>query len=202
MPEPHFRVVINHELQVSLWPVPRPVPLGWAPLDFQGTRQDCLQHIDATWIDMRPLSARIGAPSEASLVPEGPLIDGFVASDARGWCFGCSEQGRPLEPHCQVSGPLVFSRGREDALANAAAAAAADPRYHHEFLRCFLAPSLLRDGMRLFQARGRIRGQFHSQLWADGLEIGQELDLRACPLWDLWISLTQDQSPESLHPAL
>lgn len=202
MAESRFWVVINHELQVSLWPDSRPLPIGWAPLGDEGSRQECLQRIEALWTDMRPLSARIGPQAEPVPEPEGALVEGFVVSDAGGWCFGCPGQSRPLAADSLASGGLMFSGWREDALANAVAAAAGDPRYQSEFFRYFLAPSLLRDGLRLFQARGRVRSRCHSQLWADNLEIGPELAVSASPLWDLWLAFTRDQSPEPVHPGL
>lgn len=200
MTEPQYGVVINHELQFSLWPQPLALPLGWVWLGYGGTRQDCLQHIEATWIDMRPLSARIGPQPQTDPVTEALWVDGFVASDIRGWCFGCPAQAQPLTAHSQAAGPLAFSRGREDALANAAAAAASDPRYRQEFLGGFFAASLLRDGMRLFQARGQVCARSHSQLWAEALEIGPELELSSSPLWGLWLGLVQDHGPELLCP--
>ncbi len=53
-----FVVVINDELQYSIWPVGRDIPLGWHAEGFQGSRADCLAHIDRVWVDMRPLSVR------------------------------------------------------------------------------------------------------------------------------------------------
>lgn len=55
-----YQVVINHEEQYSVWPLDREVPPGWSPTGFQGTRADCLAHIETVWTDMRPLSLRRG----------------------------------------------------------------------------------------------------------------------------------------------
>jgi MbtH protein len=52
------RVVVNHEEQYSIWPLDREVPDGWRDGGFQGARKDCLEHIDRTWVDMRPKSLR------------------------------------------------------------------------------------------------------------------------------------------------
>lgn len=53
-----WRVVINHEEQYSIWPVDRELPLGWRDGEFQGSREQCLEHVDKVWTDMRPLSVR------------------------------------------------------------------------------------------------------------------------------------------------
>ncbi|MBL8300776.1 MAG: MbtH family protein [Rhodanobacteraceae bacterium] len=51
-----YRVVVNHEKQYSIWPQDRENPLGWFDEGTAGTKQECLQHIDQVWTDMRPLS--------------------------------------------------------------------------------------------------------------------------------------------------
>ncbi len=53
-----YKVVINHEEQYSIWPVDRENPRGWKDEGFQGTKQECLDHIEEVWTDMRPLSLR------------------------------------------------------------------------------------------------------------------------------------------------
>ena len=53
-----YKVVINHEEQYSIWPVDRENPLGWKDEGTQGTKQECLDHIEEVWTDMRPLSLR------------------------------------------------------------------------------------------------------------------------------------------------
>ena len=53
-----YRVLVNHEEQYSFWPADREPPLGWRPEGFSGSKQACLQHIEAIWTDMRPLSLR------------------------------------------------------------------------------------------------------------------------------------------------
>ncbi|MEV0418748.1 MbtH family protein [Streptosporangium canum] len=52
------RVVVNHEEQYSIWPTGRDLPDGWREEGVSGTRQECLDHIDQVWTDLRPLSAR------------------------------------------------------------------------------------------------------------------------------------------------
>jgi len=49
---------VNDEQQFSLWPTDRQNPLGWSDEGFTGSRQECLAHIEATWVDMRPASIR------------------------------------------------------------------------------------------------------------------------------------------------
>ena len=58
-----WRVVLNHEEQYSIWPVDRELPEGWRDEGKQGTRQECLDHVDEVWTDMRPLSVRGGGTS-------------------------------------------------------------------------------------------------------------------------------------------
>lgn len=53
-----YKVVINHEEQYSIWPVSRDLPLGWDPTGFEGTKKQCLEHIEEVWTDMLPLSLR------------------------------------------------------------------------------------------------------------------------------------------------
>ena len=53
-----FLVLVNAELQYSLWPDYKPVPLGWTDSGFAGDRASCLAHISEVWTDMRPLSLR------------------------------------------------------------------------------------------------------------------------------------------------
>jgi MbtH protein len=53
-----YRVVVNDEAQYSIWPADREAPLGWKAAGKEGTRAECLAHIDEVWTDMRPLSLR------------------------------------------------------------------------------------------------------------------------------------------------
>jgi MbtH protein len=64
-----YTVVINHEMQYSIWPAHRQLPLGWTTVGKEGTRAECLAYIDEVWSDMRPLSLRhlmerMGRPTE------------------------------------------------------------------------------------------------------------------------------------------
>ncbi len=53
-----FHVVMNHEEQYSIWPADRELPAGWRPAGTTGNKRECLEYIDRTWTDMRPLSLR------------------------------------------------------------------------------------------------------------------------------------------------
>ena len=53
-----YIVVVNHEEQYSIWPAGRDIPLGWRPAGFEGSREECLAHIEEVWTDMRPRSVR------------------------------------------------------------------------------------------------------------------------------------------------
>lgn len=51
-----YNVVINEEMQYSLWPVGRSTPSGWKAVGKSGTKQECIEYIERVWTDMRPLS--------------------------------------------------------------------------------------------------------------------------------------------------
>ena len=53
-----YLVVVNDEEQYSIWPARREIPAGWRAEGTQGTREECLEHIERVWTDMRPLSIR------------------------------------------------------------------------------------------------------------------------------------------------
>lgn len=53
-----FKVVVNGEEQYSIWAADRPCPAGWREEGFSGDRNECLEHIDQVWTDMRPRSLR------------------------------------------------------------------------------------------------------------------------------------------------
>ena len=59
-PQEHkaFHVVVNHEEQYSIWPADRTVPDGWRQVGVTGAKEECLEHIERVWVDMRPLSLR------------------------------------------------------------------------------------------------------------------------------------------------
>ncbi|MFJ9348186.1 MbtH family protein [Streptomyces sp. NPDC101237] len=51
-------VVVNDEEQYSVWAADRSIPQGWRAVGVSGPKEDCLDHIERTWTDMRPLSLR------------------------------------------------------------------------------------------------------------------------------------------------
>jgi MbtH protein len=58
-PDPKvWDVVINAELQYSMWPAGTDLPAGWKRVGKQGTKEECLEYIKSVWTDMRPLSLR------------------------------------------------------------------------------------------------------------------------------------------------
>lgn len=72
-------VVVNDELQYSIWPTPTP-PAGWTIVGPAGTRDACLDRIEQLWTDMRPLSLRefMAAQADGGSIAqtEAPLEDG------------------------------------------------------------------------------------------------------------------------------
>lgn len=56
--QPEFSVVLNDELQYSIWRADVEPPAGWRSEGTAGSREECLAHIDEVWTDMRPLSLR------------------------------------------------------------------------------------------------------------------------------------------------
>ncbi|HZM77365.1 MAG TPA: MbtH family NRPS accessory protein [Candidatus Limnocylindrales bacterium] len=53
-----YDVVINDELQYSIWLADAEPPAGWNRTGFAGLKDDCLAHIATVWTDMRPRSLR------------------------------------------------------------------------------------------------------------------------------------------------
>jgi MbtH protein len=51
-----YVVLVNDELQYSLWPSFRVAPPGWNIALQACSRQECLSWIEANWKDMRPKS--------------------------------------------------------------------------------------------------------------------------------------------------
>ena len=58
MPDVVFKVVYNDEEQYSIWPEFRDIPGGWHEEGYSGTKEECLDHIETVWTDMRPKSLR------------------------------------------------------------------------------------------------------------------------------------------------
>lgn len=53
-----YTVVLNHEEQYSIWLEYKEIPAGWKSAGKVGSKQECLDYINETWTDMRPLSLR------------------------------------------------------------------------------------------------------------------------------------------------
>ncbi len=53
-----YQVVVNHEEQYSIWPLDRQIPAGWRSVGRTGSKDECLDHIEAVWTDIAPLSVR------------------------------------------------------------------------------------------------------------------------------------------------
>ncbi len=53
-----YRVVVNHEEQYSILPGGGETPKGWKATGFEGTKKQCLTHIEEVWTDMRPGALR------------------------------------------------------------------------------------------------------------------------------------------------
>ncbi|NBH06988.1 MbtH family protein [Amycolatopsis sp. SID8362] len=55
-PDGTYLVLVNAENQHSLWPESAEVPAGWTVAFGPSGRQECLDHVEANWTDMRPKS--------------------------------------------------------------------------------------------------------------------------------------------------
>ncbi|MEU5849327.1 MbtH family protein [Saccharopolyspora shandongensis] len=53
-----YFVVVNDEEQYSIWPARRDLPTGWRAIEPARSREECLNHIEQVWTDMRPKSVR------------------------------------------------------------------------------------------------------------------------------------------------
>lgn len=53
-----FIVLVNAQEQYSLWPAWKTIPAGWSDTGTKGDKQTCLDYVEKTWTDMRPLSLR------------------------------------------------------------------------------------------------------------------------------------------------
>ena len=54
-----FIVLVNHEVQYSIWPQWKAVPGGWKAVDgIQGDKKTVLDYVEKNWTDMRPKSLR------------------------------------------------------------------------------------------------------------------------------------------------
>ncbi len=51
-----YYALVNDEGQFSLWPEFAEVPAGWTVAHGPAGRQECLDHVEEHWTDMRPRS--------------------------------------------------------------------------------------------------------------------------------------------------
>ncbi|KIZ14877.1 MbtH family protein [Streptomyces natalensis] len=61
-----FFVLVNDEDQHSLWPAFAEVPAGWRVVLGPESRQQCLDHIEENWTDMRPAGLRQAMAADAA----------------------------------------------------------------------------------------------------------------------------------------
>jgi MbtH protein len=50
--------LMNEEEQFSLWISWKDIPLGWKRVGPKGCKEEILEYVTKTWIDMRPKSLR------------------------------------------------------------------------------------------------------------------------------------------------
>ncbi|HEX8767802.1 MAG TPA: MbtH family NRPS accessory protein [Jatrophihabitans sp.] len=55
-PDARHLVVVHGEAQHALWPALAGVPSGWTIALPSSSRQECLDHVERHWTDMRPAS--------------------------------------------------------------------------------------------------------------------------------------------------
>lgn len=53
-----FKVLVNAELQHSLWPSEQEIPDGWQKVGPVGSKKLCLEWIRDNWVDITPNSLR------------------------------------------------------------------------------------------------------------------------------------------------
>lgn len=54
-----YKVLINEEGQHSLWPSFLTIPEGWSTIYGEESRKNCLEYINANWIDLQPKSLKL-----------------------------------------------------------------------------------------------------------------------------------------------
>jgi MbtH protein len=61
-----FHVLVNERGQHSLWPASVRTPDGWTAVLTSSSREECIDHIERNWLDLRPLRNPPPDPEEAS----------------------------------------------------------------------------------------------------------------------------------------
>jgi MbtH protein len=67
-----FHALANDEGQYSLWPTFVPVPDGWTVQHGPAARQDCLDHIERHWTDLRPRSLVVAMERDEQVGADHP----------------------------------------------------------------------------------------------------------------------------------
>ncbi|MFF4447249.1 MbtH family protein [Streptomyces sp. NPDC001502] len=67
--EERYVSVVNHEEQYSIWFADRDLPAGWTAVGTEGTKQECLAHIEDVWTDLTPRSVRVASSAPEAQVP-------------------------------------------------------------------------------------------------------------------------------------
>ncbi|WKD33860.1 MbtH family protein [Streptomyces xanthophaeus] len=67
--EERYVTVVNHEEQYSIWFADRDLPAGWTAVGAEGTKQECLAHIEEVWTDLTPRSVRVAPSAPEAQVP-------------------------------------------------------------------------------------------------------------------------------------
>ena len=105
-----FVVVMNHEEQYSIWPAYREIPAGWNDMGVRGTKDECLDHIEKVWTDMRPLSLRKQMEEWERNPPPAP--EPLPEDDAAPLVERLSGEGHPVEIRTNASDKLAYMRER------------------------------------------------------------------------------------------
>ncbi|BAG20085.1 MULTISPECIES: MbtH family protein [Streptomyces] len=61
-----YYVLVNDEGQYSIWPVFARIPEGWKTVHGAASRQECLDHVNENWTDMRPRSLAEAMTSQSA----------------------------------------------------------------------------------------------------------------------------------------
>lgn len=59
-----YAVVLSEEGRAAVWPLARPLPVGWTMTDMRGSREECLAYIQLVGDDP-VLRGRVAAPAVA-----------------------------------------------------------------------------------------------------------------------------------------
>jgi MbtH protein len=75
-----YSVVANLEGQYSIWPANMKIPDGWTAQGVEGSKEECLNHIEEVWTDMRPRSLlrqleKYQKPTPVNRVAEEPVLE-------------------------------------------------------------------------------------------------------------------------------